>query len=302
MPPFRSSQSHFIRSFVWLNLFIGLLSSRALIADVVISEIMYHPVEEPAFDDGGRPLIPLYNDVFEYIELFNTGSESVPLSGWQIEGGIRFEFPTGSVIESGEYRVIARDPDRLATVDPYQLNRDRLLGPYLGTLSNRGERIRLVDELDEVIDAIEYSDSCPWAIGADALGIGERWSGIDPLVYQYRGRSLERVSWSHRSQDAANWLASPLERGPSPGRPNAVERAEPNPVVTQCLVTQRRDGDRVIAPGQSVSIDVSFSSELGLNEVVLEYFVDNIDLDDELLARLEMIPLSDQIGNRFAVN
>jgi hypothetical protein len=299
VPPICLSLSRFFHTCLPLSLFIGLLGIRSLVADVALSEIMYHPVEEPAFDDAGRPLIPLYDDVFEYIELFNTGSESVPLSGWQIEGGVRFEFPAGSVIEAGEYRVIARDPDRLATVDTYQLNRDRLWGPYLGTLSNRGELIRLVDQGDEMIDTVEYADRFPWPIGADALGVGERWSGIEPLGHQYRGRSLERVSWRHASQDAANWLASPLDGEPSPGRPNAIERVTPKTVVTQSSVTRRSDGGRVISPDESATIEVSFSSELGSGEVTMEYFVDDIDRDDESILRIGMIPLADRVGNRF---
>jgi len=41
---------------------------------------------------------------------------------------------------------------------------------------------------------VEYSDKFPWPKGADALGAGDRWTGIDPMRHQYRGISLERVS------------------------------------------------------------------------------------------------------------
>ncbi len=270
-------------------------------AEVVISEIMYHPVEEPAFDADGGPLISLYDDVFEYIEIFNGSSELVLLSGWQIEGGISFEFTGGEKIGAGEYRVIARDPDRLATVGAYHLERDQLWGPYRGTLSNRGESIRLLDQSSVVVDAVTYSDRQPWPISADALGVGQRWSGIDPLEHQYRGRSLERVSLTHDGQDAANWIASPLEDGPSPGRPNLVSNALAKSIVTECLVTRKRDGNRVISPNETVLIEVSFSSLVGLGQVFIEYFVDDIDLADEAVSRFTMIPLADHVGHRFGV-
>ena len=286
---------------IGLSLFGLVRGAWCLDAEVVISEIMYHPVEEPAFDADGEPLILLYDDVFEYIEIFNGGSDLVLLSGWKIGGGISFEFSEGEQIGAGEYRVIARDPDRLLTVDAYHLERDQLWGPYRGTLSNRGESIRLLDPSSRVIDAVTYSDRQPWPIGADALGVGERWSGIDPFEHQYRGRSLERVSLIHDGRDTANWIASSLEDGPSPGRPNSVSRSLPKSIVTHCWVTQKRDGNRLIFPNETVSIEVSFSSLVGLGQVLIEYFVDDIDVADESVSRLKMIPLPDMVGHRFGI-
>ena len=34
---------------------------------------MYHPVEEPAFNADGTPVLDLYEDVHEFVEIYNPG-------------------------------------------------------------------------------------------------------------------------------------------------------------------------------------------------------------------------------------
>ena len=62
---------------------------------VVISEIMYHPVELPAFNPDGSPVLDLSDDVHEYVEFHNSGTATANLSGWRLAGGISFTFPAG---------------------------------------------------------------------------------------------------------------------------------------------------------------------------------------------------------------
>ena len=79
-------------------------------AQLVISEIMYHPVEEPAFKADGSPVLDLYEDVHEFIEIHNPTANPVDLTDWKISGGVSYAFPTGAVMQAGQFRVIARDP------------------------------------------------------------------------------------------------------------------------------------------------------------------------------------------------
>ena len=51
-------------------------------AQVVVSEIHYHPVEEPAFNADGAPGLDLSGDVHEFVEIQNAGASPVDLSGW----------------------------------------------------------------------------------------------------------------------------------------------------------------------------------------------------------------------------
>ena len=45
-----------------------------------ITEIMYHPVEQPAFNADGTPVMDLYEDVHEFVELHNAGTAAVSLA------------------------------------------------------------------------------------------------------------------------------------------------------------------------------------------------------------------------------
>jgi hypothetical protein len=62
---------------------------------VVIHEIMYHPIGGDADD--------------EYIELHNSGTEPVDLSGWRFVDGVEFDFPPGTRIPNGGFLVVARN-------------------------------------------------------------------------------------------------------------------------------------------------------------------------------------------------
>ena len=256
---------------------------------VVISEIMYHPVEEPVFKKDWSPAINLMEDVHEFIELHNTSAEPIPLKGWKIAGGVEFAFPDNAVIEPGTFRVVAKNPERLASIRDYRLKKGNILGPFMGELSNRGERIRLLDASNQVVETVRYSAAFPWPIGADALGASERWTGLDPMDFQYRGLSLERINFTLPGDDPANWVTSPLESNPSPGRSNSVARRQsmPLPVVTR-LKAVNAEGDRIIRKTDKVHMEVGFSSTESLSKVTLEWFMDNIDKKNEKVSRVKM--------------
>src|SRR5512140_487877 len=109
----RSRSNHWIR-LVGTAAILSVGCAAQAGSPVAISEIMFHPVEEPAFNADGTPVLSLYNDVHEYLELHNFGSNSVDLSAWLITGGIDYSFPAGTVVPAQAYRVIAKDPARLA--------------------------------------------------------------------------------------------------------------------------------------------------------------------------------------------
>ena len=132
----------------------------------------------------------------EFIELHNFSREPVTLDNWRISGGIEYAFPTGTKVESGAYLVVAKDPKRLASIKEYRLGSVTVLGPYEGVLSNNGEQVSVENDGGNTEDSVRYSALFPWPIGADSIGAGPKWTGIDPMTYQYRGMSLERVNFS----------------------------------------------------------------------------------------------------------
>ena len=137
--------------------------------------------------------------------------------------------------------VVARDPKRLAGIKEYKLDGKKVLGPYEGVLSNNGEQVRVENAAGDTEDSVRYSAQFPWPIGADSIGAGPKWTGIDPMEFQFRGSSLERINFSLPGDDPANWVASPLEKNATPGRLNHIarKRSMPRPIVTSVRAINR---------------------------------------------------------------
>ena len=112
----------------------GMPNLGLLIRDVVINEIMFNPVSGDSND--------------EYVELYNKGTHSIDVSGWQFVDGIDYTIPIHTVIPKGGYLVVARSAARLLA-NYTNLNSSNLVGDYPGTLANQGERLALA--MPEVI-------------------------------------------------------------------------------------------------------------------------------------------------------
>ncbi|MBL9166584.1 MAG: lamin tail domain-containing protein [Verrucomicrobiales bacterium] len=274
-----------------------LLSAASATAGVIINEIHYHPVEEAVFDTNGLPVLDLSEDVHEFIELHNTGTTAVDLSRWHFDSGVLFTFPNGSVIGPSGFVVVAKAPSRLTALSAYPSLAGAVYGPYSGTLANGdGETVRLKDGAGAIQDAVPYGATFPWAVGADGFGASERWTGINPLDWQYRGRSLERVSVSHPSADPANWLASPFPGNPSPGKPNAVTRATPLPLPTRVRLAQVDTEAFPIQAGKPARVEITLSGTNELGKVRVDYFVDEINRTNETINSVEMSGTSSQLS------
>jgi len=138
--------------------------------NVVINEIMYHPIDE----DPRR----------EYIEIYNRGDVDVDLTGWRFSDGINFEFPSGSSIGKDGYLVVARDPAFIRQT--YNLPASRVVGPQqdpasldaFGVLRDKGERITLRDSRGNVADTVRTHDGGEWPRWPD--GGGSSLELVDP--------------------------------------------------------------------------------------------------------------------------
>ncbi|MEY2411283.1 MAG: hypothetical protein QOF48_3953 [Verrucomicrobiota bacterium] len=283
-----------------LLLLTGSLAEGAAPA-VVLNEIHYHPVENAAFNADGSPFLDLSDDVHEFVELYNFGLTTVPLGGWRLSGDVDYEFPTNAVIVPAGYVVIAKNPARLLAISQYALTATNVFGPYQKNLGNHSGSVRLRDSSDNLIDSVSYSSGFPWAIGADALGADDEWTGLASADYQYRGRSLERVSATWAANDPANWLGSPASGNPSPGRPNAVTRVVPKPIVIAQAAYQESGGVALIRSNQPVRIDCTFSATNVLSSVTVEYFVDDINLLNETRTGVSMTATGTVGGGHYTV-
>merc|ERR1712078_237088 len=105
---------------------------------IVINEIMYHPES----GETGH----------EFIELLNMGDGPVSVGGWEFTRGIGMVLPD-LVIPAGGLLVVAADIQEFVGLYGEV---DLLVGGWSGSLSNRGERIRLVDDKGEQVDEVAY--------------------------------------------------------------------------------------------------------------------------------------------------
>ena len=112
--------------------------------NVVINEVMFNP---PGDHRSG-----------EYIEIYNRGDTDVDLTGWRFVEGVNFMFPSGTMIKSGDFLVIAADVEYMNRV--YQL--ENILGNYRGELSNPGELLRLEDAYGNFVDELDYMNHGDW--------------------------------------------------------------------------------------------------------------------------------------------
>jgi len=148
---------------------------------------MYHP---PAVGTTS-------SDHLEFLELKNTGSTALDLSGLTFTAGVRFTFSNGTKLAPGGFLILASNPGALAAQYPGL----SVHGAYLGALNNGGERITLAHPLGAVIFSVSYDDELPWPALADNLGFS--LVPRDPTL-------------SQAPESGTRWRASALPGG-SPG-------------------------------------------------------------------------------------
>lgn len=135
---------------------------------LVITEIMYHPLDTVASD-------VFAGEDYELIELMNRGSEPLELAGFTLAGGISFTFPTGlGPLEPLEHVVVVKN--LAAFTQRYGLGGIRVAGEYQGSLGNGGDHLILSGPLQEPILDFAYSDD--WYPSTD--GLDDSLTIVDP--------------------------------------------------------------------------------------------------------------------------
>ena len=157
-----------------------------------ITEIMYNP---PALTAAEIAAGYTDNNSFEYVELTNTGSTNLQLSGVKFTKGVTFTF--GNVTLQPGQRVLAVK-DVAAFTFRYGSGYN-IAGTYSGKFDNSGEEVKL-ESASGVIQDFTYDDNDPWPGRADG-----------------KGSSLEAVDTAGNYDDPENWRSS-SEYGGSPGR------------------------------------------------------------------------------------
>lgn len=170
----------------------GASNSVSVNVDVVLNEIMYHPITG--------------DDLDEYVELYNRGGSPVDLSNWVLEG-VDLTFPPGSSIGAGAYLVVCKSPSWIQ--GHYSLPVGAVLSTgWLGFLKDGGERLNLLDSNLNVVDTVHYRDGGEWALWPD--GGGSSLERIDPM-----SESDAAGSWD-ASDDSSKATMQTISYGPVP--------------------------------------------------------------------------------------
>ena len=194
---------------------------RLLAADVIFSEINYHPVSHQVQD--------------EWVELYNRGDAAANLQGYRIDNGVDFEFGDVS-IAAGGYLVVAANVASFSTSYP---SISHVVGDWNGRLSNSSERISLIDVDGELVDEVVYADSGDFArrrqelVGSDRYREGQvvpQLGWLWDAPHDGEGRSLELVNVGFDNGLAHNWAASETDGG-SPGVVNGVSSGDIAPAI-----------------------------------------------------------------------
>jgi hypothetical protein len=135
------------------------ISGDAVSSSLRITEIMYHPADDP-------------ND--EFIELKNIGTQSLNLDWVKFTTGITYTFAPNTTLAAGSYIVVVKD--RTLFTARYGTSVNLASGQWTGALDNGGECIVLTDAGGNVIHNFSYDDG--WYDITD--GGGFSLTAIDP--------------------------------------------------------------------------------------------------------------------------
>ena len=234
----------------WVLAFVATATVTAAAGDVVINEIHYHPPSGIAAE--------------QFLELHNTGPQTLNLAGWRIARGVSFDFPN-VVIAPGQFLVVAADPSRFATLHPTVRP---VVGGWIGSLAQHGETITLTDSKGVISDSVEFHTQGDWAVrrpGPMDHGY-QGWEWFAP--HDGGGNTLERINPRRDGNAGQNWRTSNVVGG-TPGSTNGVYAAEAAPYISNV-----RHQPAVPTSTNTVTIIARVADELAGSVVSVEYRLD----------------------------
>ena len=147
-----------------------------------LSEIHYNPPKVGNVD----------GDEFEFLELKNSGTNALDLTGLTFTRGINFTFTNETILPGSAYFVLARNAAQFASNYPGA----PMNGLFTGKLDNNGETLALATSLGTTVFSVAYDNNAPWPAEADNSGL-----------------SLQRMNFTMNATNPTSWLAAP----PTPG-------------------------------------------------------------------------------------
>ncbi len=191
------------------------LNPNAVFADkIVINEIMYLPPSKRTND--------------EWIELKNTDTAPLNLNGWRVTKGVSYTFPNIN-IPAGGYLVVAADLAAFALKYPGVTN---VVGPWIGTLANNGEKIQIETALGENVNEVDFATEGDWASRQRGLTVGGYRGWVWANAADGFGPSLELRNSAMPNRHGQNWQVSTATNG-TPGAANSVAQTNIPPFILE---------------------------------------------------------------------
>ncbi len=166
--------------FIVASLLLGMTLGQTAQSQVIFSEIMYNPNGTDV--DAGS-----FNK--EWVELYNTGTTSVDLSGWIFEDSQDMTpanpIPNGTFLGAGETLVLVGDAQRFDLHWGTGINRLELgnFPTLANSPSSTNEILSLRNNANTVIDQVNYDDANGWPSDSpDGPSIFALPGGLTPLA------------------------------------------------------------------------------------------------------------------------
>ena len=175
--------------------FTYVVSSPAGFRDVVINEFMCDPSPFVGLPDA------------EFVELFNTSSNYIDLSGWKIGDASSTGTIGSHVIGPGEYALLITAADTI----PFSFYDNVVVVSSFPSLNNAGDDIILLDTGENTIDQLSYDLN--WYQDPD------KESG---------GYTIEQINPFASCTNPSNWIGSASPLGGTPSVENSVFDSTPD--------------------------------------------------------------------------
>lgn len=218
------------------------IGSSANGSGVVINEIHYDP--------------DFKTELVEFVELHNTETIDVDLSGWRHTGGISYQFGAGSILPAGGYIIVAANPDHIHakwSSGRLGIPPELVFGPFEGKLSNEGETIRLRNADGDDVDTVDYRLGFPWPTVGDAI----------PESQPGTGSSIQLVNPFIDNDLSGSWRSA----YPTPAAFNQEVYLDNTPPH----IRQVKHSPKQPASGEAVTISAKVTDSDGVASVTLQY-------------------------------
>ena len=195
--------------------------------DIVINEIMADP--NPSV---GLPVSE------EWIEIYNTKDYDISTSGWKLVAGSSTKTLPDFTISANSYLTIC-DDDSLAY---FQSFGDAISLATFPSLTNTGATISILDENDQIISTVSYTDD---------------W--YQDETKKNGGYTLERIDPLNNCSAMGNWIASNASIGGTPSTQNSVF-ANNQDTIPPSVISFSNDGVNKLYITFSEEVDASLTN------------------------------------------